>query len=900
MKRFYLIVAILVHAVGLTEASEKTLSFQGELSQPLWIPTRIDDSYLDDPNDPYHQKTIIENVGTQVIKNCSLNIRSQKNLAIADFKEQIRTKNHQEAAKAVYSNWKEFRHMLHCYHKDQSFDLAKLGAVCQLPSRLLPLHGRSCCELHSHEYDWCLVDQGHLMYMRLDNATPAGYDEIADDPFIAIRTKVTGKYGKMDVKDSWENFSHFEVLSPVSSHEITFPDDTSDISEIQYDLYPGEKIVYHYDQSPHAALEACSVSQNEPLATIEHKISLAHRLNNGVITYQSAYPIFTIKNTSKASLAIVDNGEKIAAGDNFDCLNNPVYEIKLAGDPSEEHISIFSMSARSNLPILTKGANAVDLGTQDYQGSVNVSFLLNSALEQRSPSQPLTIANQEKLFDYISPHFALRAKAKCDKIWWQIARDSDFSFVIPNFEGVQDFTGIVSLDLLTETFFNNGEEYFFRAKALDKGIWSEWSAPYAFKVSKPEPVQEISFDKLGEDSYEISWEGSKNTRYLVFASNARDFVPSIYYDKHINALLNSEIVDFEPNENLVLTTSENKIQIDGRYAYYRIIAEQKGNYSIPSPLIYVYDNGLTHPRNVLQARPSLNDKGETLLGSLRVLFPPAYQYLNMNGIADPLVSQKNERSFPLNGLWNPMAEVTGYLRSPYVTESTWETVTPFLLPENHPIKARLDRIFSNSRVSQSSSTLKKAGFLSPEPRRVSKTVVTKHPKLQGYLLKLFTDEQSNINDWQKLKRRIDGVNSINASIKKHGYEALFTCPQKNLYPLPPKPSPGHGLHRKNFILVAADMNILRREANYAAWKGPEMTKEKLDAIYTVFEEVGLKDSVFAFNVPFTHDGTMAFIDTEIFDRWPISYDRLLRYLSPQMQKYWKELIRNGGPQQPKK
>lgn len=488
----------------------------------------------------------------------------------------------------------------------------------------------------------------------------------------------------------------------------------------------------------------------------------------------------------------------------------------------------------------------------------------------------ITVENKHSCFAFVSPYFILKSLKKCEQIWWQIAKDPEFSFIIPNFEGMQDFEQILRLDRLTDTFFNNEGDYYFRVKGSHNGVWSDWSSPFAFHVTKPETVKRISFEKRGTDCYELSWEGViDGVRYHLFASNARDFIPSIYYDKHIEAISSNEMLH-EPNENLVAITSENRIQITGKYAYYRIIAEQNGQFSVPSPLIYIYDKGVTHRRTILQM-------GSGVDSAQRRVFPSAYPNEFFN---DPIHMNIAE-----NEAAEPLVELLGYPVNPYVSSTRWKAMVPHFLPENHPIKATLDRIFSE-RITLTTSTLSKAGFPTPYPRRASKTIVSTHAKLPGYFVKCFTDDQKSVDDWRKLKRRIDGAERIKKAIVRNHYEEIFKVPKKWIYPLPNDPSPPKGSSRKNFILIAEDVNILAKEANYAAWKGKPMTKQKAEAVFTILNEEGLCDSIFAFNIPFTKDdGKMAFIDTEQWHCWPVNFKRVREYFSPTMQKYWDNLVK---------
>ena len=609
------------------------------------------------------------------------------------------------------------------------------------PMKIVPFYDRDGYEFKTAEGTWSLFDyERQAIYMRLDNKTIASYDNIIDDPFLALRTKVTGKEHRMHAKDSWENLAHFQALTPIAQ----------------------------------------SSSQ---------------------------------------------------------CLYDPI-------DKQNQ-----------------------DIDSNDLPASRTVS-----------------------IFDHVIPYFelnteALETSSACEKIWWQISPDANFAFVIPNFEEVQDFEQTISLDRLTDTFLDSDVDYFFRIKSLHDGVWSEWSFPYQFRIIKPATVENVSFQKLDDNLYEISWPpSSQETRYHVFASNSRDFIPTIYYDRHINAL-NPEKVEFVLNDNLQTITTAHKIEIDGSYNYYRIIAERENRYSNPSALIYVYDTSPMPTRDILQLLPSGNAQ--------RVAFPAAYPAFSVKDVL--LSGNLLAMSLPYTTLSDELSLIQGYAQNPHVESKIWDLVTPYLLPENHPIKAKLDRIFAE-RVTLNVTTMYKAGFLSPRPRGFSNTVVSKHPDLEEYIIKGFLDDQKNIHDWQKLMRRIKGAELIKKAIKHHHYESLFKVPQKWIYPLPLEPAPPSQYYRKDFILVAEDMHILDRDDNYKVWKSSRMNPKKLDAIYTIIEELGLSDSVVAFNIPFIKkEDSMAFIDTEIWHRWPITYKRLTPYLSSSMQSYWKKLIKNKGP-----
>lgn len=236
--------------------------------------------------------------------------------------------------------------------------------------------------------------------------------------------------------------------------------------------------------------------------------------------------------------------------------------------------------------------------------------------------------------------------------------------------------------------------------------------------------------------------------------------------------------------------------------------------------------------------------------------------------------------------------LSAYIQPKHVDSETWNQLAPYFLPENHPIKPKLDSLFSH-RITENTQSLQNAGFLRPKPRSTSSTVVSKHPQLKGVIVKLYTDDNP-LNEAHELFMRIVGAELTRVSIHRHKYQSLLTVPKKWIYPLPENPAP-IGPFRKNFILVAEDMNIMRREANFTCWKSNAVTKNALTAIYVVIQEVGLEDSLKPSNIPFTKQMKFAFIDTPVFHRWPINFDKLTVHLSPSMQKHWRHLISSNAP-----
>lgn len=471
----------------------------------------------------------------------------------------------------------------------------------------------------------------------------------------------------------------------------------------------------------------------------------------------------------------------------------------------------------------------------------------------------IAIENASSLFDYTSPSFELKTNLDAMQIWWQISSDAEFKNIVANLDQIEPFNTKITLNTVSETFLNPGEIYFFRAKALNYGTASPWSDVHCFTVNKPSKANKIEFRKIGQKKYEISWEKdhSRQAEYLIFGSNSQDFVPSIYYDKHILAISSDKDFETIPTYNLIARTSSNRIEIDGSLAYYRIVAVDRGQLSVPSELIYVYDTDLLQIRDRLVALEDGCAK--------RICYESCNPFLSFT------------------------ASVKNYSAHPYISEETWLKVRPHLLPDNHPIRHTLDKMFTKKRHSQTLQSLQESGFKTKGgPENHSKTIFCTHKNIKGYVAKIIPDE-FNADEVTRLLSRIIGAHTVQEIIDKYDYRKMIKVPKKWLYVLPPEPSPPPEMIRKNFILIAEDMDIYSKEENYPIWKSFLMTPELLHAVYTVITEGGLNDSVYAFNIPFSKDGKIAFIDTEDHHKWPIPYFRLRKYLSNEMKIYWDQL-----------
>ena len=213
------------------------------------------------------------------------------------------------------------------------------------------------------------------------------------------------------------------------------------------------------------------------------------------------------------------------------------------------------------------------------------------------------------------------------------------------------------------------------------------------------------------------------------------------------------------------------------------------------------------------------------------------------------------------------------------------------LPKNHPVHRKLDQLFAKERPLLSLKTLRRAGFQKARPRKFTHLIVTRHPEIPGYIFKLYLDAQrfphgeAENNFW---KRRIQGAKKIRRLIAKKRWEKIFKVPRKWIYK-----TPTNGIDSdypiKLTLLVEEDMDLLSPQKNQKRWK--KISPQKLRALHTILTKIGLRDCAKPDNIPFSRDGKIAFIDTQTHGEKSIAYKKLLPFLNPPMQTYWKKLNR---------
>jgi hypothetical protein len=235
-----------------------------------------------------------------------------------------------------------------------------------------------------------------------------------------------------------------------------------------------------------------------------------------------------------------------------------------------------------------------------------------------------------------------------------------------------------------------------------------------------------------------------------------------------------------------------------------------------------------------------------------------------------------------------MISYPNFYENPLLDQNMRKLMAPHLLPLDHPIKEKLDAIFSKSRAIQNQKTLTDAGFIILGARPISFIIVARHPEVPGYIFKLYLDtelrKKKGVAHWEWLTRRCVGAKKIKEVIKKKKLRH-FIVPDKWLYILPQDPVSQES-QQQPVLLVETYIEL--GENSELVWK-TRIKPKHLDELYKIYKS-GYGSVHVPGNIPYTKNGKFAFIDTESPKRDP-NVKVVKRYLSKDMQEYWNYLIK---------
>lgn len=220
-------------------------------------------------------------------------------------------------------------------------------------------------------------------------------------------------------------------------------------------------------------------------------------------------------------------------------------------------------------------------------------------------------------------------------------------------------------------------------------------------------------------------------------------------------------------------------------------------------------------------------------------------------------------------------------------------IAPYLLPKKHPFFSILGQICSGFRVLKDEEHLRLAGFQLLSVQPISHVSIATHSLVPGYLFKLYLDNnpfpQGNLPDWLRLVNRCEGAKNVRDLIQKKKLR-YFSVPDKWLYAPAVFPADHSGLCQP-VMLIVQNMNLVPPSDNLNAWK-TVITPQHLKELYCILSH-GFASAYVGPNIPYTVNGQFSCIDTEYVKR-DVNLKQVLNFLSPEMQAYWKKLIKSGG------
>jgi hypothetical protein len=209
----------------------------------------------------------------------------------------------------------------------------------------------------------------------------------------------------------------------------------------------------------------------------------------------------------------------------------------------------------------------------------------------------------------------------------------------------------------------------------------------------------------------------------------------------------------------------------------------------------------------------------------------------------------------------------------------------YLLPNEHPLQSSLKRIFKRSSMFNNPIEFQHAGFHVLE--RVHRgLMVATHPSIKGYMFKKFQKSTSLADQLENYLKRIDGARALSDFISEKNLHYIVV-PKKWLYRLPKKFS-DQKTNEAAYILIVEHIDICEGNADPSGENAlkyfciDDQVLQELCQILYRFRGLDSK----LHNLPFTHQGQIAFIDTERWERKREGYlSQIIPFLSLEKQSF---------------
>lgn len=173
-----------------------------------------------------------------------------------------------------------------------------------------------------------------------------------------------------------------------------------------------------------------------------------------------------------------------------------------------------------------------------------------------------------------------------------------------------------------------------------------------------------------------------------------------------------------------------------------------------------------------------------------------------------------------------------------------------------PTSIDLRALFRDPSMFDSRAAWTRAGFQVIAGSSPTACMVAAHPSAPGYLFKKFTSAVSRKDQNENYAARIEGARRLAKLIRKKKLRHVVV-PKKNLHDLP------RDFGKRARILVVERLVVLDHDATALRYRG--ISEDVLREVLTMISKFRGLDSTIL-NVPFLHDGRVAFIDLEHWSR----------------------------------
>ena len=551
-----LLLAVPVHA------EDVVIELRAGAQTILMLPWKCDDSCYRNPSDYSYgtsfdgrvvNKVTLENTGSNPLDLWSLEVNGRDVLRNDGIVRWI-CGNHEPSVWKMYSRWREEKCHGGALNNSEYSDpwgiinlwgvslcgwdaraFASLANDKGIRSRGVPMNQHEVNEYRDGN-SWVLLDTDQdVYYPKLDGTTPCSFEDLRNDPFLALRAKPFGRRASWNPTAAWWNLSLFD-FSPKSA---IFPKSAGSIRRVlrsPYSLLPHEKVELDYQPN---LVNPGGVIGN-PIAGWRdvnfHYDCLARRRDG--IGINLPYPVKTDKAATKLHFSPADENISFSEG---------LTEIK-------------AWAGASSFPTFKAGKNFVCLHTLSMGGVASLTIdYYKEASERNPPARPeLKLMSVEAGI----PRITIQSHG-ATQLWWQITQDANFEKIPPNFdkweEGMPDELSITNP--IEQTFLTPRRPFYVRAKSYANGLWSDWSDLVTFEVSKPEVpagVRCTKGPKVG--SALLSWNPCAG-KVMIYGSNRADFIPEIYLGQCAETGVlkgGGMAINWKENKNLLVELDADK------------------------------------------------------------------------------------------------------------------------------------------------------------------------------------------------------------------------------------------------------------------------------------------------------------------------------------------------------